>query len=52
MTVAAAGTAIRPMITGEVVAMPTPIVLIVRDFKTGQYFTIHDDEILRQVNHN
>jgi hypothetical protein len=52
MTVAAAGTAIRPMITGEVVDMPTPTVYVVLDNKSGAAFTVHDDEILRFEYHN
>jgi hypothetical protein len=47
MTVAVKGTAFRGMVTGPVVAMPTPTVYVIRDEKTGQYFTAHDDEILR-----
>ena len=52
MTVAAKGTAIRPMITGMVVDMPTPDLYLVQDFKSGAVFTVHADEILRQEIHN
>lgn len=45
MTVSAAGTAIRPAIIGEVVDMPRPNIYIVKDDRTGQSVTVHDDEI-------
>ena len=45
MTVSVAGTALRPAIIGEVVDMPTPTVYLVRDDRTAQVFTVHDNEI-------